>query len=215
MSHVLCLSFTYKWYKKNAVLRIFADDHLIDELSLTQSIPLKAVNYDNMPIGQTIAGLDPDAEFSNVIILPEKLFLFEIQESYLNQSIRIEVQNDNNNHNNGFMTQYSYINFHLICIVPKCLLTLDNWHFPNGMVSGSGPNYPTLPRPEDIIVKSCSKAWPLGFVKHARGGSFIVDMPLSRKHKIVHFGKLGSGRVFVNHTLPQILCAFKVLNTTA
>ena len=76
MSYILGLLFTYSRYKHDAIVRVYADDHLIDELYLPDNIPLKTVNYDNMPVNQDIVNVDSGAEFCRVLILPEKLFLF-------------------------------------------------------------------------------------------------------------------------------------------
>ena len=43
MKYVLALSFFYKQYKKDATVRIFADDLLIDELRLDRDIGVKAM----------------------------------------------------------------------------------------------------------------------------------------------------------------------------
>ena len=88
MSHILGLLFSYSRYKHDAVVRVYADDHLVDELSLQENIPLKTFNYNDMPVNSTIPLVEPDAEFSRVLILPEKLFLFEIQDKYLNRKIK-------------------------------------------------------------------------------------------------------------------------------
>jgi len=218
MSYMLGLSFTYSRYKHDAIVKVYADDHLVDELSLADNIPLKAVNYDNMPVNTLVKNVDQDAEFCRVLILPEKLFLFEVQETYLNSCIRIEVENDHNNYTNGFMTQYSYINFHEIFLIPKCLLNLENWRSLERRAQPKYPSdgkiWPVRPQYKDIIVKSCSNPWPDDFLLSDRGGSFTIDIPLSRKHNIAHIGKLNPGRIWLSKEVPQILCAFKVLNTT-
>ena len=80
MSYILGLLFTYSRYKHDAVVRIYADDHLVDELCLSDNINLKAFNYKDMPIleGKWESIRDNYGEFSPVLFLPEKLFLFEI-----------------------------------------------------------------------------------------------------------------------------------------
>ena len=129
MSYILGLLFTYSRYKHDAVVRIYADDHLIDELCLSDNINLKAFNYKNMPIleGKWESIRDNYGEYSPVLFLPEKLFLFEIEEKYLNSTVRIEVQNNHNNYTNGFMTKYAYVNFHRVFLIPNFLMKLENW----------------------------------------------------------------------------------------
>ena len=112
MSYMLGLLFSYSRYKHDAVVRIYADDHLVDEIRLTDNINLKAFNYGDMPIWEGVweSIRDNYGEFSRVLFLPEKLFLFEIHEKYLNSAVRIEIDNNHNNYTNGFMTKYAYVN---------------------------------------------------------------------------------------------------------
>ena len=218
MSHILGLLFSYSRYKHDAVVRGYADDHLVDELSLQENISLKTFNYNNMPVNSTIPLVEPDAKFSRVLILPEKLFLFEIQDKYLNRKIRIEVENNYNNYTNGFMTQYSYINFHQVFLMPKFLMNLASWQRLENSLDEKYPDpeqyWPPYLRYEDIIIKSSSNPWVEYFLKHPRGGSFVIDIPLYKKHNIVHLVKPRPGRIWTNRIFAEILVAFKVLNTT-
>ena len=68
---------------------------------------------------------------------------------------------------------------------------------------------------EDIIVKYSSNDWTEDFLLHPRGGSFTIDIPLHRKHKIAHLVKPKPGRFLAGKKIGEILCAFKLLNTTA
>ena len=218
MSYMLGLLFAYSKYNNDAIFRVYADDRLVDELSLTDNIPLKAFNYNNMPVNTVVENVDPDAEFSRVLFLPEKLFLFAIQEKYLNSKIRIEVKNDHNNYTNGFMTQHSYITFYHVFLIPKCLLNLENFLALHERAQPKYPSpgkiWPARPQHKDIIVKSCTNPWPDDFLLCDRGGSFDIEIPLSRKHNIAHIGKLAPGRIWYSKDVHEILCAFKVLNTT-
>ena len=220
MSYILGLLFTYSRYKHDAVVRIYADDHLIDELCLSNNINLKAFNYKNMPIleGKMESIRDNYGEFSPVLFLPEKLFLFEIEEKYLNCTVRIEVENNHNNYTNGFMTKYAYVNFHLVFLIPKFLMKLENWQLLQERLDkhkGTKQYWPPYRIPvEDLIVKCSSKDWTEDFLLHPRGGSFTIDFPLYRKHKIAHLVKPKPGRAYVGKNIGEILCAFKLLNTT-
>ena len=218
MSYILGLLFTYSRYKHDAVVRIYADDHLVDELRLTDNINLKAFKYNDMPIWQTIH--NSDGEFSRVLILPEKLFLFEIEEKYLNSAVRIEVVNNYNNYTNGFMTKYSYVNFHRLFLIPNSLMKLENWLLLQERFDKHKINprqyWPThIINYKDIIVKHSSNVWTEDFLWHDRGGSFTIDIPIHRKHKIPHLVKPNPGSFLIGREIGEILCAFKLLNTTA
>ena len=74
MSYILGLLFTYSRYKHDAVVRIYADDHLVDELCLSDNINLKAFNYKDMPIleGKWESIRDNYGEFSPVLFFAIK-----------------------------------------------------------------------------------------------------------------------------------------------
>ena len=219
MSYILGLLFSYSRYKHDAVVRIYADDHLVDELRLTDNINLKTIKYDNMPIWDQGNINLYNGEFSRVLIVPEKLYLFEIQDKYLNGALRIEVENNYNNHTNGFMTKYAYVNFHQLFLIPKSLLKLENWLMLQERFDkhkGALQYWPPYQiNYKDIIVKHSSNNWTEDFLNHDRGGSFTIDIPLYKKHNIAHLVKPNPGRFYTGKKIGEILCAFKLLNTTA
>jgi len=114
MQYVLGVALEYKKYKKFARVRIFADDHLIDDLKLDKDISTKTVSYGPITVGPNFK-----TDTSGTIDIPKKLFFYEVDESVLKYNIRIEVENDDTNFNNGFMTKYSYIVLHKVFLIPK------------------------------------------------------------------------------------------------
>jgi hypothetical protein len=209
MPYVLILLFEYQRYKRDAVVRVYADDRLVDELSLSSDINLKCTKAVGMP-----DRLYAPMNNTRVLFSPEKMFLFEIDEKHLCDHIRIEVQNDNNNHTNGFMTKFSYVKLHHILLVPNCLLQNDNWRklierFPEDETE---PYFPRPPLTCDVILR----AGPVPvaqYLQHILGGSFSMEIPLHRKHGICHLGRPESGRISYNAFLAHVLCAFNLLNT--
>jgi len=224
MSYTLGLLFEYHRYRHDAIVRVYADNRLVDELSLSSDIKMKCTNVVGMPPNNRFIG--PRNE-TPVQFTPEKLFLFEIDERHLCNRIRIEVQNDHNNYTNGFMTEFSYVKFRGIFLFPSCLLEHDNWMrlrvrlsgrpmksnlhlmtwadvFPRGV----SPHEITL-RP-DIIQNKNDEHWN----GHILGGSFSMDIPLSRKHGVIHLGRLRPGTIYVNSFFSSVLGAFGQLNTS-
>ena len=124
MSYVLGMSFEYHRYHRDAIIKVYADDQLVDEFSLTKDIKLKTVDISRLPPASDKIG---PQNFTRIEIIPEKLFLFEIAERFLHDRIRIEVENSYNNHTNGFMTEYAYVKFCHLFVVPKCLLQYKTW----------------------------------------------------------------------------------------
>ena len=124
MSHWLCLSLLYHRYGGDCKIRAYADDHQVGEITLTDSIGLKTVSLEGLPVKPTVK---PKHPFCRVHIIPEKLFMFEIQDQHLNKHIRLEVENDYNNYTNGFMTEFAHITFRYIFLIPNCLLQEKSW----------------------------------------------------------------------------------------
>lgn len=202
MSHVLALLLEYNRYNRynrDAVIKVYADDHLIDEMHLTADINLKALK------DPPLIFKDPRnlvMNYSKVLILPKKIFLFEISEQFLKHSIRIEIVNDNNNYTNGFMSKYSWIKFHSVLLFPACLL-----HSKNLLKLDRFMNY----------TDQEAEYWPDKIKndylwKYKKGGSFTVEFMVYTKHKIVHLGKLPRGRLFLNPVAIRTLIAFKSIN---
>jgi hypothetical protein len=212
MNHVLGLCFEYHRYHRDAVVRVYADDRLVDESLLTDDIKLKTADLSEMPSYSARYG---PYNWTRVEILPEKLFLYEIDGRHLGQRIRIEVVNDQNNHTNGFMTDFAYIKFYRIFLMPSCFLQYDSWERLDDFCPKNDDNrFPHLPRLDDIEVISSSSAWSTDFIGCIKGGSFTIDIPLYKKHKISHLGKVSPGKLAVDWSTLRMLWRFNSLNTT-
>ena len=219
MSHVLCLLFEYYRYQKDTIMRIYADDLLVDEILLKENILLKAKKFSAKPPFN-------DGKGSGWPEVPEKLFVFEIDQKHLTRSIRIQVLNDNNNHTNGFMTKFSYVTFHGLFLVPQCLLYQKNWRRLGRFVNHKWDNTDSSeitdkefnffpwrgPRYEDVKVISSSNTWDKGFLWGKRGGSFDVLIPLFRKHGQIHIAKPKPGRMDLQPLPFKVLSLFNKLN---
>jgi hypothetical protein len=230
---VLCLNFEYHKYRKDAVIKVFADDCLVDERTLNEAINLKAINLTNSDLYKKRIG----PQYQSVVrFVPEKIFLFEISELHLNSHIRIEIENDDNNYTNGFMTSFAYVKFHHIFLFPSCLLEQNKWNklvtytdihknFATELVDRYGveikSRFPQSPPNTEIIFEPDARAeaskrygFRLFWQKYMMGGSFCVKIPLSRKHHLVHLGKMNPGRIKGNWDILQIMWAFGLINTT-
>jgi hypothetical protein len=221
MPHVLGFAVEYKKYLGDAVIRIFSDDHLVEELVLDQDINVKTVLYNK----EWVLGFDLDPTRSYNIDTPEKIFLFHIDEKYLCDNIRIEVNNDNSNYSNGFMSKWSYINIHSLFLIPDFMLEGKNWlvfwHRFNGKIPSTQKDgralsrrWPPHPLPDHKIeLVQTNNPWEGDFLGHARGGSYSIKIPLSRKHKIIHLGKPRPGFLRIHIRIALLLRVYKVLNT--
>ena len=192
MQYVLGVALEYKKYKKFARVRIFADDHLIDDLKLDKDINTKTVSY-----GPITVGPNYKTDTSGTMDIPKKLFFYEVDESVLKYNIRIEVENDDTNFNNGFMTKYSYIVLHKVFLIPKPYLNyakLDELAFKNKSILAKPVkpdripwrfNWPTMGQVvvdrhlvgvENFIENSGIETPLSPFYK--KGGSFSMKYPI-------------------------------------
>ena len=116
MSYTLGLLFEYYRYRHDAIVRVYADDCLVDELSLSSDINMKCTNNVDPLVNRFIGPTNGPTVVPPVI--PEKLFLFEIDERHLCNRIRIEVQNDDTNYN--ARTDYSP-GYDLLAVLKLCV----------------------------------------------------------------------------------------------
>ena len=136
MKYILGLALEYKHYKKPLKIRTYADDHLIDELDLTEDIGRKGSLGTGSHLeweqgwGRNIWGETPWYEGDvnkygkwyfnrKKLSMCEKVFTYEIDDSNLNKHLSIEVLNDDNNYTNGFMSKFSWVIFDMIFLMPK------------------------------------------------------------------------------------------------
>ena len=203
MKYVLGLLFEYKYYKNPANIKIFSNNQLIDEIDLTEDINLKNIQIadDNISLynwckkwkGLPVEGTD----FTSELQIPDKSFIYTLDETTVKNSIRIEVTNDNSNYSNGFMTKWSSFTFHEIFLIPTYYLNLENYiAFTKKLkqIRDSVPDYPA----HDEWTRSYSLEWPNnpGIIKNGdfvnnsgvgddgdwrkweKGGSFSFEFPI-------------------------------------
>lgn len=294
MKYVLGLLFNYKKYKKNARIRIFSEDLLVDEITLDRDIrnsvcrmgkdllSEKYLNNDSLQISNadketfekihneclvnlekcidTGTTLMTPIKFSNLIkdqmnkklsklqnntplivfsnrpnyehieILPNKLFLFELEIDN-QKTIRIEVSNDNNNYSNGFMTKWSTITFSAIFVLPSVLLTKQKklLDFISRFYKNSLFEY--FRNPKHIDQCYTRDAWPIVSSRALRfkakkphdieeiyhyniGGSFDLEFELFKKNQnvIPTSGSRPKGRILVWREIIDIIEHFNLLN---
>jgi hypothetical protein len=135
MSYILGIGLLYKKYKKNATIRIYIDNNLIETYQLTQNVdPIKIPITIIERIKKKFTWFNrkwfnhPDT-MQNKCKIPKFLKLIEIEEEKLTGEVRIEVDNDDSNYTNGFMSKSSLIepNFFILC--PKKLLKNNGQFF--------------------------------------------------------------------------------------
>ena len=225
MSYVLGLSFEYHRYRHDATIKIYADDYLVDELCLGESIRNKLIDKSKLHTGTDFIG---PSNFCHIAFMPEKLYLFEIDEAYLGTKISIQVENDNNNYNNGFMTKFSYIRFFSIFLIPDWLMSLKNWRRINQIhcrdkAYQKKNTFPTMFDMDHAVVVTSNISIDQNgqniksgrILRHNIGGSFGVEFPVYTKHRTRHIGKPTPGKIRLNRDPALLLSLFGALNTSA
>jgi len=196
MKYVLGLLFEYKYYKNPANIKIFSNNQLIDDIDLTEDINLKNIQIadDNISLynwckkwrGLTVEGTDSASELQ----IPDKSFIYTLDETIVKNSIRIEVTNNNTNYSNGFMTRWSSVTFHEIFLIPTYYLNFENYSAfaeKNRQIKNNIPKYPIIPTEtysliwpnEGRIVKNGKlMASTANWRKWKKGGSFSFELPI-------------------------------------
>jgi hypothetical protein len=123
MDHVLILGFNCFVYKKNPRARIFVNDYFIDEFEVDEFIS----NFflERLGENQNIKGF---IKRKNKTVYKDKLFpklkVYTISHNLLRESnkIKIEVENNDNNYTNGFMTLSTMLELMHFYLIPKKII---------------------------------------------------------------------------------------------
>jgi len=213
MNYVLAMQFEYHRYQQDALIKIYADNVFVNQMRLNEDINLRAIDVNSLPAPPDHVKHTGPKNYSQIFIIPEKIFLYTIDERYLGKSIRIEIENDFNNYNNGFMTDYAYIRWHQLAIMPEWVLDRKHWPKLKRFRSLGYPLgaqlWPKVPDRKEIILTSEKKEWGVGFYFMKRGGNFKLEIPLTRKHGIIHPGNSPFGRLYFAHDFPRQVMHYK------
>ena len=126
MQYVLGLGILCKKYKKNPIIRVFADDTFIDEFEITHGDETKK-----------FTDISNNCKSSRRNWSAKHFHILHIDEKHLNSKISIHVQNDDSNYTNSFMSKSTVIAFDSVFLIPKHLLDnnckfyseiYDKWH---------------------------------------------------------------------------------------
>jgi hypothetical protein len=194
MKYIFGLLFEYEYYKNPANIKIFFNDHLIDDIDLTENINIRNIPFDPswLPIDASIRR-SKTWDFLKFLEIPEKVFVYTLDETIIQNSIKIKVTNNNSNYTNGFMTKWSSFEFHGIFLMPACYLNYkayDEINVEQTNAKANIPDYPTAPeamyslqwpgesrvvRDGEFITDGTDKE---NWTRHTKGGSFSMEFPI-------------------------------------
>ena len=123
MKYILGVGLEFNWYKGKTNIRLFSDNTFIHEIELDNHIHTTEklnVVHDPAKFNSDPMHKKNDLTFSKnrPNSLPNKLFLFEINESHLGEKISFEMKDENTNYTNGFMTKSNLVKFQTIFLIP-------------------------------------------------------------------------------------------------
>lgn len=129
MKYVLLIGVYFKKYKNNFKLRISADGHLVDELTIDEEISEKKFEWADLGWNKKIDFMRPGKYDPTDLVwrFPNKIFLYEISDKFLKSHIGLDFNDNNNNYSNGFMTKSNMIKLDELFLFPKCLLQKKRW----------------------------------------------------------------------------------------
>ena len=131
------------------------------------------------------------------IQIPSKMFIYTLDETVLQNSIKIEITNNNTNYSNGFMTKWSSFIFHDIFLIPTHYLDFKNYkaflesqtqkkyNLPEYLNKDEGQPYSLIWPNEHRVVKNGElidgtelAEMPSTWKKWTKGGSFSIELPI-------------------------------------
>ena len=131
MKYTLIIGIEFKKFKRPATLTVHIGDNFVDTFDLEQDYPLKKTTiafsdterdrlYESSKSGDSSWILDELSD--REIDLPTFYKMYEIDEKYLEGTLKIRVENSNSDYTNGFMKNSSWIKFSFVSIVPSSLM---------------------------------------------------------------------------------------------
>jgi len=168
------------------------------------------------------------ANQTRIAFVPEKLFLYEIDDSEMPNKFSIEIDNDDTNYTNGFMSRAGTLNFQSIFLIPKHLVDegriLDVfkrfWKNSFYEVVKGYPQYWDNPAwPVAFVGTSLSYKGQTPRIQHfydlELGGSLTIKTHILKKHGIFVLGddKRHQGRYLIWPHIIETLHHYGLLNT--
>jgi len=215
MKYVLGLSYTYKKFKKNSIIRLYNEDILLDDITLDR---------DCNTITKTRSEADKGKLSRQPAEIPERLHIIELEGSGIGDYIDLFYENHDNNYTNGFMTKFSYIKLHDIFLLPKCCLDkkISLRLFMNDNLSDEynlNSDKPLWPTAYDAMTVDSKNTHltnlHMKIYHHKIGGTMHVRLPVIKKHGIKMFvdRQKCRGKFRTHRWTYIILHYFKLLNT--
>jgi len=105
MKYIFSLGVTFKKYKKPLKITI-SSKQMIDQILIDQDITSVLINNKRFPVYK----------------VPQKIFFYEIDDQAIDNKFTIQVECEDNNYSNGFMSKTALLQICSACLIPKNFL---------------------------------------------------------------------------------------------
>jgi len=120
MKYLLAVGFFCNVYRKEPRARIFVGDQLIDEFNIQHQPenkdlpnPHKKTTHPLQPVS-----INTYKEYIKKSLPPLRFYELEIDDQLKQNNIRIDIDNNDNNYTNGFMSRSTLLQFRIIALLP-------------------------------------------------------------------------------------------------
>ena len=212
MKYVFGLSYTFKKFKKKSRITLHTNGNLIDEITLEKDCGIAV---------KTRSHADRHILSRQPTRIPERMHVIELDGDAIGDTIDLSYENHDNNYTNGFMNQFSYIQFHSIFLLPKFCLDRATSHRLFLQDHLSNEYHLNVDRPQwpiaydGIRISGTSEISKSNLYHHKIGGKLQIIMPVIKKHGIKIFGDKQKARGwFKTHRMTFLMLHYyQLLNT--
>ena len=128
MKYILAIGIEFQQYKKQVPVQVLIDDILIDDYLLELPIGPKIIQ-EHYPSGYRGFMPGQDRKKSYYYYereVPSKIKIYEVESDQISKHLRIKIQCNDNNYQNGFMTQNGMVKISCVFLTPFNLYRSDD-----------------------------------------------------------------------------------------
>jgi len=121
MRYLLVMGFACEVYRREPRVRIFVDDRLLDEFNISHTPCNTNEKWNELLKKSHILHPTVQSEINNAIISsfpPLKFYELQADDKINDLAIRIEINNNDNNYTNGYMTRSTLISLEVCAFFP-------------------------------------------------------------------------------------------------
>ena len=172
MKYILGISLIFKHYKGATKIKIFSDDILIDDITLDRTISCES-DFSYYLCMDDVENFTCKASKMSAE-LPAKLFYYEIDDSIIGKKISFEIDDQNSNYTNGFMTKSNLYMLNQLFLMPKESLKTRNLPKLGKFIRKRWRKYDVLVNSGKTKLKADTIDWPFFNKFYMNGDSNLM-----------------------------------------